>query len=45
MEHKRDLSWLTDWRVLLVCGGTLLAGFLTGMLFFGSPWHLPPRLG
>jgi multidrug efflux pump subunit AcrA (membrane-fusion protein) len=45
MERKRGLSWLADWRVLLLCGGGLFAGFLLGMLIFGSPWHLPPAWG
>jgi membrane protein implicated in regulation of membrane protease activity len=45
MERNRDHSWLRHWRVLILCGGTLLAGFLLGMLIFGSPWHLPPAWG
>ena len=45
MERKRALSWLTDGRVLIVCGACLLAGFVLGMLIFGSPWHLPPAWG
>jgi NADH:ubiquinone oxidoreductase subunit 5 (subunit L)/multisubunit Na+/H+ antiporter MnhA subunit len=45
MERKQDLSWLRDGRVLTLCGGTLFAGFLLGMLIFGSPWHLPPAWG
>jgi hypothetical protein len=45
MEQKRDLSWLTNWRVLTLCGGCIAAGFLLGMLIFGSPWHLPPAWG
>lgn len=45
MDRKRDLSWFRDWRVLILCGTTLFAGFLLGMLFFGSPWHLPPAWG
>jgi hypothetical protein len=45
MERKRDLAWLINWRVLLVCGSTLFAGFFVGMLVFGSPWHLPPAWG
>jgi hypothetical protein len=45
MERKRDHSWLKDWRVLILCGGGLVAGFLVGMLIFGSPWHLPPAWG
>jgi NADH:ubiquinone oxidoreductase subunit 5 (subunit L)/multisubunit Na+/H+ antiporter MnhA subunit len=45
MERKRDLSWLRHWRVLTLCGGCLFAGFLLGMLIFGSPWHLPPAWG
>jgi hypothetical protein len=45
MESKRRLSWLTDGRVLITCGVSLFAGFLVGMLIFGSPWHLPPAWG
>jgi uncharacterized membrane protein (DUF485 family) len=45
MERKRDFSWLKNWRVLTLCGGCLFAGFLVGMLIFGSPWHLPPAWG
>jgi len=45
MERKRDLSWLTNWRVLTLCGSCLFAGFLVGLLIFGSPWHLPPAWG
>ena len=45
MEPKRDFSWLKNWRVLTLCGGCLFAGFLVGMLIFGSPWHLPPAWG
>lgn len=45
MERQRALSWLTDGRVLIVCGVCLLAGFVLGMLIFGSPWHLPPAWG
>ena len=45
MERKQDLSWLKNWRVLTLCGGGIVAGFLLGMLIFGSPWHLPPAWG
>jgi len=45
MERKRDLSWLKNWRVLTLSGICLFAGFLVGMLIFGSPWHLPPAWG
>jgi Sec-independent protein translocase protein TatA len=45
MERKRDVSWLTNWRVLTVCSTCLFTGFLVGMLIFGSPWHLPPAWG
>lgn len=45
MERKRDFSWLRDWRVLIVCGTCIFAGFLLGMFIFGSPWHLPPAWG
>jgi hypothetical protein len=45
MERKRDLSWLKDWRALILYGGCIFAGFLMGMLIFGSPWHLPPAWG
>ena len=45
MERKRDLFWLKDARVLIPCGGCVFAGFLLGMLIFGSPWHLPPAWG
>ena len=45
MERQRDFSWLKNWRVLAPCGGCLFAGFLLGMLIFGSPWHLPPAWG
>ena len=34
-----------NWGRLILCGGCLLAGFLLGMLIFGSPWHLPPAWG
>jgi ABC-2 type transport system permease protein len=37
MERKRDVWWLTNWRVLTLCGSCLFAGFLIGLLFFGSP--------
>jgi Sec-independent protein translocase protein TatA len=43
--RKRDYSWLKNWRVRTLCGGCLFAGFLVGMLIFGSPWHLPPAWG
>ena len=42
---ERVFSWLKNWRVLTLCGGCLFAGFLLGMLIFGSPWHLPPAWG
>src|SRR5262249_1063884 len=42
---KRDFFWLRDWRVLALAGGCLVAGFLAGLLIFGSPWHLPPNFG
>jgi hypothetical protein len=45
MERKWDLSRLKDWRVLVLCAGCVFAGFLLGMLIFGSPWHLPPAWG
>ncbi len=45
MERKRDFSLLKNWRVLTLCGGCIVAGFLLGMLIFGSPWHLPPAWG
>ena len=45
MERKRDFSWLKNWRVLTLCGSRIVAGFLLGMLIFGSPWHLPPAWG
>lgn len=45
MERERDVSWLKNWRVLVLCGGCLFAGFLVGMLIFGSPWYLPPAWG
>lgn len=45
MERKRDLSSLKDWRVCILCGGCVFAGFVVGMLIFGSPWHLPPAWG
>ena len=45
MDRNRDLSWLRDWHVLLISSETLFAGFLLGMLVFGSPWHLPPAWG
>ena len=45
MKRKRDLFWLKNWRVLTLCGGCIVAGFLLGMLIFGSPWHLPPAWG
>jgi hypothetical protein len=44
MERKRGLSWLKDRRVLVLCGGCIFAGFLLGMLIFGSPGTChPPR--
>jgi hypothetical protein len=43
--RKQDFSWLKNWRVLTLCCGCLFAGFLVGMLIFGSPWHLPPAWG
>ena len=45
MERKRDLFWLKDGRVLIFCGSCVFAGFLLGMLIFGSPCHLPPAWG
>ena len=45
MECKRDFSWRKNWPVLTLCGGCIVAGFLLGMLIFGSPWHLPPAWG
>jgi hypothetical protein len=45
MERKRDFSWLKNWRVLTLSSGCLLAGFLAGMLIFGSQWHLPAAWG
>ena len=45
MERRPDFSWLKDGRVLILCGGCAFAGFLAGMLIFGSPWHLPPAWG
>jgi hypothetical protein len=45
MARNRDLSCLKDWRVLIVCSCCIFAGFLLGMLIFGSPWHLPPAWG
>jgi hypothetical protein len=38
-------SWLKDWRVRALAVGCLSAGFLVGLLVFGSPWHLPPEWG
>lgn len=43
MQRRWDFSWLKDWRVGAFAG--VLAGFLVGMLIFGSPWHLPPAWG
>jgi hypothetical protein len=37
--------WLKKWKVLTLSGACLFAGFLVGMLIFGSPWHLPPAWG
>lgn len=45
MKRIRDFSWRGNWLVLTLCGGSLFAGFLLGMLIFGSPWHLPPAWG
>lgn len=46
MERKLDFSWLKkNWPSILLGGLCLLAGFLVGMLIFGSPWHLPPAWG
>ena len=45
VKSKRDVSWLKDRRVIAVSGGCVIAGFLVGMLIFGSPWHLPPAWG
>jgi hypothetical protein len=45
MERKRGFSWLKNWRLPTLCGGCIVAGFLLGMLIFGSPWHLPPAWG
>ncbi len=43
---ERAFSWLEkNWQVLTLCGGCLFAGFLLGLLIFGSPWHLPPKWG
>jgi hypothetical protein len=38
-------SWLKVWKVRIFGGVCLFAGFLVGMLVFGSPWHLPPNWG
>jgi hypothetical protein len=40
-----DVSLLKDRRVIGLSAGCLIAGFLAGMLIFGSPWHLPPNWG
>ena len=45
MERRPDLSWLKDWRLRIFGGACIFAGFLAGMLIFGSPWHLPPAWG
>jgi len=45
MERRPDLSWLKDWRLRIFGGVCIFAGFLAGMLIFGSPWHLPPAWG
>ena len=45
MEHQSDTSRFKDGRVIALCIGCLFAGFLVGMLIFGSPWHLPPAWG
>jgi hypothetical protein len=45
MERNQDSSWLKNPLILALCGGCIFAGFLLGMLIFGSPWHLPPAWG
>jgi hypothetical protein len=45
MERQSDTSRFKDGRVIALCIGCLLAGFLIGMLIFGTPWHLPPAWG
>jgi hypothetical protein len=42
---KRIPNVFRDLRVIGFSAGCLIAGFLVGMLIFGSPWHLPPDWG
>jgi hypothetical protein len=39
------LSWLRDWRVVVLAASCAVVGFLTAALIFGPPWHLPPDWG
>jgi hypothetical protein len=39
------VSYFKDWRNGSVAGGSLLVGFLVGLLIFGAPWHLPADWG
>jgi hypothetical protein len=45
MERQSHISSFKDGRVIALCIGCLFAGFLGGLLIFGSPWHLPPAWG
>lgn len=45
MEDEREKPLLKDWHVQGWIAAGVLAGFLVGLLIFGSPWHLPPNWG
>jgi hypothetical protein len=45
VEDERERPLLKDRRVQGLIAVGALAGFLVGLLVFGSPWHLPPDWG
>jgi hypothetical protein len=45
VDDERERPLLKDRRVQGLIAVAVLAGFLAGLLIFGSPWHLPPNWG
>ncbi len=45
VDDEREGPLLKDRRVQGLIAAGVLAGFLAGLLIFGSPWHLPPSWG